>query len=90
MPAFEEPSIGQDEQARELQAREQERVRLAQLAAMDREAAERDAQLALAAAQREAFLYRVGPTLLDMNLAAMVLEYYTVEEASGSDPGRVN
>ena len=54
MPAFEEPSIGQEEQARELQAREQERVRLAQLAAMDREAAERDAQLALAAAQREA------------------------------------
>ena len=54
MPAFEEPSIGQEEQARELQAREQERVRLAQLAAMDREAAERDAQLALAAARREA------------------------------------
>ena len=54
MPAFEEPSIGQDEQARELQAREQERVRLAQLAEMDREAAARDAQLALAAAQREA------------------------------------
>jgi len=54
IPAFEEPSIGQEEHAREQQAREQERARLAQLAAMDREAAERDAQLALAAAQREA------------------------------------
>ena len=54
MPAFEESRIEQDERdQRDQQAREQERAHLAQLAELDRQAAERDAQLALAAAQRE-------------------------------------
>jgi hypothetical protein len=41
-------------------------------------------------AQRKAFLYRVGPALLDLNLAAMVLEYYTIEEASRVGSGVLN
>ena len=54
MPAFEEPLEQDEQEERDEQAREQQRAHLAQLAEMERQAAERDAQLAAEAAQREA------------------------------------